>query len=117
MGTALSVCNQHLLSFQVSDIQTVLLQPEQHPLQTLRGCTKFFLENGLEGLVICLHLNTITAINARIKLLTLKGNRHQLLYLGVIYSCQSTHGMHMPQATHLVVTPHQGHAEMRHIKW
>ena len=95
IGTALSVRNQHLLSFQVSDIQTVLLQPKQHPLKTLGGCTKFFPENGLEGLVICLHSNTITAINVRIKLLMREGNHQQLLlYLGVIYFLVSQRAQH-----------------------
>ena len=60
---------EHLLTWPVCDDQVLLLQSEEHPLKSCRGCYEILQADHLEGLVVCLH-NKCPAIQVCMELFT-----------------------------------------------
>ena len=47
------ICQKHFLAWSVRYDQVILLQMEEHSLESCGGCCEIFQADHLEGLVVC----------------------------------------------------------------
>ena len=63
------ICQKHFLAWSVHYDQVILLQTEEHSLESCRGRCEIFQADHLEGLVVCFH-NECPSIQIRMELFT-----------------------------------------------
>ena len=63
------ICQKHFLAWSVRDDQVVLLQTEEHSLESCRGRCEIFQADHLEGLVVSFH-NKCPPIQVRMEFFT-----------------------------------------------